>query len=253
MTARETYFADLCAKFGCGKETAEKPVRGTPFLSEKDPAPLLRGLNAVVPVSLAETDGFLFAAAYPAFSGAAADFLSGYADDAFSDAALSALDGRLASLLPAYGYQRAKFPDRYAYSCLVLSPERIPDLSVPGLCRLDHENIRGLSNRTSMKLADCVRYASYAVIRDSAAVCIAAVNSANGAGRCREIGVECAPDFRRQGFAASCVSVLARELCSAGEVPLYQYYRTNEGSARTAARAGFSVVGRFFSYTSFHK
>lgn len=251
----ETYVSDLRARYGgsgemypAGTDSADRP----PVIGIKDDTPWKRGLNAVVPVSFAVTDGVLYAAAYPAFSAVLADFLGEYGAEPFSARALHALDDAMREPLAASGYRQDRFPERYAVSCLLRSADSPPDLSVPGLRLLAPEDAE-LENRTSMKLSDCIARTAAAVIQDGAVLCTACVNSANGAGMCREIGVECTPAFRGQGFGSACVSLLARTLASRGEIPLYQHYCSNHASAHTAARAGFAEAGRFYAYTAFHR
>lgn len=256
----ETYVSDLRARYGepCGRYPAGKCPAGTDsadrpsVIGIKDDTPWKRGLNAIVPVSFAVTGGFLFAAAYPAFSAVLAEFLREYGAEPFSAQALHALDDAMREPLAASGYRRNQFPERYAFSCLLRSMDSPPDLSVSGLRLLAPEDAE-LENRTSMKLSDCIARIAAAVIRDGAVLCIASVNSANGAGVCREIGVECTPAFRGRGFGSACVSLLARTLAARGEIPLYQHYCTNQASAHTAVRAGFAEAGRFYAYTAFHR
>ena len=247
----ETYFSDLRARYRIPPECV--PVRGIPAVGEKDDLPLRRRLNAVVPVSFAETDGFLFACAYPAFRDILSRFLERYARDPFSDEALGQLHLWMREPLADYGYAEDRFYSRWAVSCLCEDPGKVPKDILPGLRLLTPDDDGTLGNRTTMKLSDCIARTAAAVIRDGCVVSIASVNSANGPGACRELGVETAVGFRGRGFAGGVTALLTKTLTERGEVPLYQYYRTNIPSAHTAAHAGLTPVGRFFSYTSFRK
>lgn len=209
-------------------------------------APLIRGLNAVIPVSFAETRKGTVGHAYPAFRETLRCYLSEQSDP-FSESALLSLDGSLAPLLASFGYERAKFPCRYALTCL-WDPESTEKPEAPGIVRITDENRNAYRNLTMRKPSEGI---TYAVIRDGQIACIAAENGGEK-GLLREIGVECALAFRGNGFAAACVYALAERIREEGGIPVYRYYVTNRPSARTAEKAGFRIAGKFFTYTAFH-
>ena len=77
---------------------------------------------------------------------------------------------------------------------------------------------------------------------------MAAVNGALDVHRLSEIGVECAPQYRRQGIGAAVTSCLCAHLLDMGKTPLYCHYHDNLASAALAERVGFLPVGAFYTY-----
>lgn len=259
-------FDDYCSRHGVAvchnvAETDFDPAGIA--LSQKDDTPLARGLNVIVPVSFAETGGYCTASCYGVLTDEVSAHLHKYRENLFSDAALEALDRLLRPHLDAWGYEPSRFAHRWAYSCIQDNADNIPrDRILPGTVRLSPDvlptrnGLISINSLVSMNLSDCAARGAYAVFADDrkdTVVCIASVNRTIGAEHCTEIGVECAPAYRRRGYAVSCVAALARELVSEGKTVLYQYYHTNTASAAVARCAGFVPAGRFFTYSAFRK
>ena len=248
MTAAELLWQDECARHGVDPSAAGRFV-----FAEKDEAPLVRHLNAVVPVSFACVGERVIASAYPRIRSDIAAFTEKYCsyDTLFSDEALAELDSLLRPHLAAWGYKPSAFPARYGISLVQDDADAVPLSPIlSGTVRITGDMCR-MNNLTSMKPGDCAARGAYAHVVGGELVCIASVNRVSGADRCVEIGVECAPEHRRCGYASSCVCALTRMLCGEGKVVLYRHYHTNTGSAVVAKSAGFVPQGRFFSYTSF--
>lgn len=246
MTGAELrLWEDLCAQ-----HRVDPAAEGIP-IGEKDTKPLDRGLNAVTPVSFASVGGRLTGSAYPCLREPLGEHLTRYREDPFSTESLQALHRMLLPYLAAWGYRPSPFWDRYAVSLLYPSGG-VPDPSriLPGTRQLLPGDERTLENRISMKLADCVRRPAFAVIREGRVAAAAVVNRSTDKIRCAEIGVECAPAYRRQGFALSCLTALTAYLMAHGDTALYQHYVTNTASGALALRAGFLPAGAFFAYTS---
>lgn len=249
MTAQVLLWQDECARHGVNASAAEESF----VFADKDEAPLKRHLNAVVPVSFSCVGEHMLVSAYPSVRSVILAHFEKYRsrDALFAEDAFASLDSALRPHLAAWGYKPCMFPSRYGISLVQDTADAIPVQSIlDGTKRLT-EALFPLKNLTSMKPEDCAVRGSYAQIADGQIVCIASVNRVSGTERCVEIGVECAPAYRRRGYAASCVCALTRDLCAAGQVVLYRHYHTNVGSAAVAEAAGFRPVGRFFSYTSF--
>ena len=250
MTAETLLWQDECMRHGLH---APEEADGGVLLTDKDEAPLARHLNVIVPVSFACVGEAVIASAYPSVRSVTAAFFEKYrsADTLFSDAAFAALDAALRPYLASWGYRPSAFPSRYGISLVQDDVSAVNTAAILcGTARMT-EAMCGLKNHTSMKSDDCIRRGAFAHLVRGEIVCIASVNRVSGVGRCVEIGVECAPAHRRQGYARSCVSALTGALCAEGQTVLYRHYHTNAGSAATARSAGFRPVGRFFSYTSF--
>lgn len=249
MTAEALFLRDECERHGVDAAA----VRGDFVLADKDETPLARHLNVIVPVSFACVGDAVAASAYPRIRSDITEHFKKYrsSDALFSDDAFVELDRILRPYLAEWGYRASMFSSRYGISLFQDDPTAISASAIlDGTVRMT-EAVVGMKNCTSMKPEDCAARGAYAQIADDQIVCMASVNRVSGAERCVEIGVECAPAYRRRGYAASCVCALTKELCAAGNVVLYRHYHTNVGSAAVAKAAGFRPVGRFFSYTSF--
>jgi len=250
VTAAEYLWLDECARHGAD---AASMTDGGILLADKEEAPLSRHLNIIVPVSFACVGDAVIASAYPSARSVMTAHFEKYrsADALFSDAAFAALDTALRPYLAAWGYKPSAFWARYGIS-LVQDDAAAVDVSaiLCGTVRMT-EAMCGMKNHTSMKSDDCIRRGAFAHTVNGEIVCMASVNRVSEVEHCVEIGVECAKDWRRCGFARSCVAALARALCEEGQIVLYRHYHTNTGSAAVARSVGFRPVGRFFSYTSF--
>lgn len=67
----------------------------------------------------------------------------------------------------------------------------------------------------------------------------------------REIHVECAPAYRKKGYATSCTVRLAEFLLGRGYSVQYVCRHTNLASARVAEKAGFTLAGRKYSFVCY--
>lgn len=249
MTAEALLFLDECARHGLDPALADD---GFVFAC-KDESPRTRHLNVIVPVSFACVGDAVIASAYPSVRSALMPHFEKYCspDALFSEDSFSDLDRVLRPYLSAWGYKPAMFPSRYGISLLQDDASHLDASSIlDGTVRMT-EDLCGMKNHTSMRCADCILRGAYAHTVRGEIAAVASVNRVSGVGHCVEIGVECAPEYRRRGYARSCVCALTRELCGAGKVVLYRHYHTNQGSAAVAKSAGFRPAGRFFSYTSF--
>ncbi len=83
------------------------------------------------------------------------------------------------------------------------------------------------------------------VIRDGGkVVCFAGLNDICDDDGLYELTVECEEEYRRRGYAASCVALLASHLLSLGEQVKYICYEDNVASARTAEAAGLELYSK---------
>lgn len=246
MRAEQALISDLLRQ-----HHIEDGEMGTLFLGQKDTRPLDRRLNVIAPVSFACVSGRIIGSAYPELCEPVFSHLETYRENPLGEESLAALDRLLRPYLAGWGYRPAVFPTRTARS-LVLPEDYRPkrEYILSGTEFLTEGAAETLKNRTSMKFADCVKRPAFVFAGDGEVPAIAAVNSATEKSLCQEIGVECAPGFRRRGLGLSCVCALAEYLFLRGENVLYQHYEGNKASGALAEKAGFVPVGGFFTYTS---
>lgn len=249
------YLSDECARHGVAHIPA-RTVHGPgekyrAFVGKRDDTALTRRLNVIVPLSFSLTEGVLAASCYAGVEDVLHRHFARYPteDALFSDEAFAALNCAMEPYLSAWGYGVPRLHGRWGWAYLQTDAQAPPRERILAGTRLLNEADLGIGNRTTMKLSDCIRHGAYAHTVGGEAVCIAAVNS--GAGDLAEIGVECAVDHRRRGYAVSCVCALTSHLCEARRTVLYRHYHTNAASAATAEAAGFCRVGRFFAYSCF--
>lgn len=248
MAAERLLWLDECERHG-----ADPALAADGFLiADKDEVPLARHLNVIVPVSFACVGAMTVMSVYPSIRSVILPHFEKYRSHnaLFSEEAFASLDRALRPYLSGWGYKPAMFPARYGVSLLQDDPSAVPSDVLDGTHRMTAA-LQYTKNHTSMHPADCILRGAYAQIVGGEIVCIAAVNRVSGVERCVEIGVECAPAWRRQGYARSCIRALTRELSEDGKVVLYRHYHTNIGSAAVAKSAAFRPAGRFFAYTSF--
>ncbi len=223
------------------------------LLSPKDEGPLVRRLNAVVPLSFAYTEGVLVGSCYGEAlreTEACLRELCACGEPLFSPAALDRVEEGILPMLKRNGYRPSAFPHRYGYAFLAREGEAREAACDARVCRMTHAHL-SLENRTSMKLSDCIARGAWGAVLDGAVVALCAVNGSGGGRVCTEIGVECAPAYRRGGLAAACVSALTEELLSAGHSVLYRCHSTNAASLAVVRKCGFREVGGFYTYTAF--
>ena len=244
---------DLLWQDECARHRADADACGALVYADKDEAPLRRHLNAVSPMSFACVGARVVVSCYPSVRSVILPHMEKYCfvNTLFSDEAFASLDRALRPYLAAWGYRPAAFPSRYGISLVQGCADDVPTSPMlDGTVRVT-DAMLDWNNHTSMRTSDCAVRGAFAHVVNGEIVCMASVNRVSGAERCVEIGVECAPDHRRRGYATSCVCALTRALCGEGQVVLYRHYHNNLGSAAVARAAGFVPVGRFFSYTSF--
>ena len=224
-------------------------------IGEKDARALERRLNVIVPLSFSLVSGKRTASCFVQVRDVLdVHFSNFYTEEAlFSEQAFRALDAAMQPYLDTWGYRTPRIFGQWGRMLLQDRADAVPVSRILADTRRMTADSASYPNLTSMKTADCIARGAYMHIADGQIVCVAAVNQSGGVGECVEIGVECAPAYRRQGLAVSCVCALTEELCREGKTVLWRHYHTNIASAKTAESAGFLQAGRFFAYTCFAK
>ncbi len=244
--AQRMFLLDAAAGQGCA--AMAHPASGI-ALADKNTKARERQLNCIVPISFTMVQDVLYAACYPELRNLVWDYLNSYRENPFAEDALMTLNAAIRPSLAAWGYRQSPFAARYAVSRLLTS---VPDAScvLSGTKRLTAEDVSMYRCMISFRMQDALRRGAYVHIVDGMIVAAAAVNTATDKAYCTEIGVECTCDYRRNGYALSCTAALTRDLLQHGKIPLYQHYVTNTASGALAEKLGFSVVGRFYTYTA---
>ena len=210
-----------------------------------------------VPIEVYQpVDGELCVTVYPGLERVADEFLRLFSEDPFSDEAIEWLKKCLTPFVGKYGMSPSRDADVYFLDYRMrerpaLAKERIlPDTEL-----IDgHTDMSGWKNATTHELEmdpddpdDAC--AVYRVGNTIAAY--AALNDFPEEENVREIHVECAPAYRGKGYATSCTVCLSAFLLERGYSVKYVCRHTNLASARVAEKAGFTLVGRKYSFVCY--
>lgn len=226
-------------------------------LHKKSTAPLEKGLNVIAPFSFrtvtVEGERVIHCSIYPALYDIASAHFDRWSSEPFSADALSALHAALLPTLASWGYDSSKFPHRYGVARL-LSERGVAEQPKRENVRILNENDAKRPSLVTMHLSDGIARGAAGYITERGEVAaMAAVNGALDVHRLSEIGVECAPQYRRQGIAAAVTACLCAHLIDIGKTPLYCHYHDNLASAALAARVGFLPVGAFYTYQAWRR
>ncbi len=182
---------------------------------------------------------------------AADEYHSRFSSCPFSGEARDFLHARLAPLMEGLGYRPVFEPFKLRKE-FAWNREKAPEGVILEDCRII-DSLKGLEFESELPVEEYELFSTIptdrmaVVSRDGKVVCFAGVNDMSEDGAF-EINVECAPGYRRRGFAASCAAKLAGYLTELGEQAVYVCSDRNTASERTALRAGFSPVRTVMSY-----
>ncbi len=181
---------------------------------------------------------------YERFCTTAQTFENLYSDSPFSSNAVRFLKRKLNPLMDKQ--EMIASPDR----CLIFEEytaetlEQLTDLPVDqAAILLDDAKSAGMKYSTSQSPEVSDDSLASAVIVNGRIIAYAAENDYSEREDFTEIHVECAPRFRKKGYATQCVVLLAKELLKQGQKVAYIARRTNAASIRVAEKAGFSHKG----------
>ena len=229
----------------------------TVVLHEKSTAPLEKSLNVIAPFSFrtvtVEGERVIHCSIYPELRDIAGTFFDRWSGAPFSADALSALHAALLPTLASWGYDGSKFPCRCGVARL-LSERGVAEQPKRENVRILNENDAKRPSLVTMHLSDGIARGAAGYITERGEVAaMAAVNGALDVHQLSEIGVECAPQYRRQGIGAAVTACLCAHLLDMGKTPLYCHYHDNLASAALAERVGFLPVGAFYTYQAWKR
>lgn len=212
------------------------------------------GNEVIVPFLIREENGESEIEAYKAVRTAVEDLIIYKNINCFSKKGIDRIDEALLPYVKSLGYEReicGKY--RWYLSYEARSAEDISqDIITDGTVKLSRAHLK-LANRTTFDLSELIekRLEAFVVIREGAVVSIAAVNEHYKGQKMLEITVETAVGYRNNGYASSAAAALALLLIQKGKSVAYVCSRYNRSSIKTAQKAGFKYVGRFYAYTAY--
>ena len=201
-------------------------------------------------------DGEICVTVYPGWESKAEEFLRLFAEDPFSAGAIDWLKKCLTPFVREYGMAPSRDADVHFLDYRLMDRRALtvscilPDTELAD----GNTDMSGWKNATTHALEmdpddpdDAC--AIYRVGNTIAAY--AALNDFPEEEDVRELHVECAPASRKNGYATSCTARLADFLLARGYSVKYVCRHTNLASARVAEKAGFTMVGRKYSFVCY--
>lgn len=193
---------------------------------------------------------------YPGLEGTAQEFLRLFSRDPFSPDAIHWLKDRLTPYVGEYGMSPSRDAD------VIFLDYRMSDRDALPVGRIlpDTELADGNTDMTGW-----INATTHALEMDpddpddacaihrvgNTVAAYAALNDFPEEEDVREIHVECAPAYRKKGYATSCTVRLADYLLERGYSVQYVCRHTNLASARVAEKAGFTLAGRKYSFVCY--
>jgi len=185
--------------------------------------------------------------------------------DPLAPEALEWLAGQLYSVMENLGYESESMVMR-SHSEYRLLPEKREMLPVPGtgaalltvLADTDRVGAEDLELDAFEMDGSNPEDAMTVIRQDGRIVCFAAVNDmiendCTAGLDWIELNVECAPDYRRRGYATTCVAELTRYYLEKGKGVKYLCDEDNTASIRTAQRVGYDLYSRVVPLVYYRK
>lgn len=193
---------------------------------------------------------------YPGLEGTAQEFLRLFSRDPFSPDAIHWLKDRLTPYVGEYGMSPSRDVDVNFLDYRMSDRDALP----VGRILPDTELADGNTDMTGW-----INATTHALEMDpddpddacaihrvgNTIAAYAALNDFPEEEDVREIHVECAPAYRKKGYATSCTVRLADYLLERGYSVQHVCRHTNLASARVAEKAGFTLAGRKYSFVCY--
>ena len=211
-------------------------------------------LPAIVPVVISSgrhgVEGELYYNIYPEV----ATFIEKNVGQLFEDENLLLLNEIVKPYLDEKGYVREKQGSlRWYHSFAGYDKRKInTDLVQNTTKKLSPRHIK---NETTFDLEELREFKlpAFVTVIDKTVVSIATVNPYSKGQRMLEVTSETAPNYRKNGYAASNVAALAHYLLRHGHTVAYCCSRYNRGSVKIARKVGLTHEGRFYAIDAYRK
>lgn len=203
-------------------------------------------------------DGQLSLLVYSFCGEIAKEFESRFAQSPFSAGATEFLYEKLTPIMAELGYDASDACDRVHQTYQLTDAAKInPDCFKGRAKRLDKLTEKDMKNSETEIWAFEIDpedetdriFAIYGKEKEIAA--FAAINDISDDEGFVELNVECAEEYRRQGYAAECVAELAKYLLERNIPVEYICEDVNIPSVKTAEKVGFDLVKRSMPFVCF--
>ena len=193
---------------------------------------------------------------YPGLDVLAQEFLQQFSSDPFSAEAITWLKFRLAHYVEQYDLSPSRDADVHYQDYLLRERGELRmEVILPKTELVDgHTDMTKWCNATThaLEMDPMDKEDACAIHRvGSVIAAYAALNDFPEEEDVREIHVECAPKYRKMGYATSCAARLSKFLLERGYRVRYVCRHTNLASARVAEKAGFALAGRKYSFVCY--
>lgn len=221
----------------------------------EDVSPFLEtGSPVLVPFLVWESDKGLEVETYSSLKDHISLVLEKHGSSLFSKKAIDYLDFIIEPYFNRLGYYRESVGLYKWFLTLEPSENYIETTKADtrSAVRLEREHL-SLENLTTFDLCELLdkELCSYICIEDNKVVAIATVNDNVNETRVLEATVECAPRYRRRGYALAALVSLTKFILSMGKSVSYVSSKYNRASIKLAKKANFRQTGRFYAYTVF--
>lgn len=209
---------------------------------------------AIVPVVISSgrygIEAELYFNVYPAVC----DFIQKHTDELFEDEVILALNTLIAPYLLEKGYVREKQGTlRWYHSFVGYDKRKINTSLIQSTTK--KLSARHIKNATTFDLDELREWnlPAFVTVVDHTVVSIATVNPYSEGQRMLEITAETAPDYRKNGYAASNVAALASYLLRHRHSVAYCCSRYNRASVKIARSVGLTHDGKFYAIDAYRK
>jgi len=206
-----------------------------------------------VPVEISLTqDGELSLCVYSFCRDAAEAFIERFSADPFSDEALAFVSDALSEKMAEMDFELTdpREHEYFEYRCTDPDTSKIlADCDIIDTLKGEKWDNLELDEFELEKSDPTDRMA--VIRRDRRIVCYAGINDISDGDGMYELTVECEEEYRRRGFASSCIAAMADHLIRLGEGVKYVTAGTNTASQHTAASAGFVLCRKVLSFVCY--
>lgn len=213
-----------------------------------------RHCGCVIPFLMREEHGIVDYEIYDALWAFTEEFAEKYRGNEYSEAALDEIWNASLALIEPYGYRPPAKKHRTWYRRFVMHEGiTIPEHRIqPSTLLLNLNNADQYDNLTTYDFdPDYNPEECFVTIIDRKIVSVCALNPISEDEQCPELCVETAPAYRRNGYAVSNITAMAKALRRDGQMAEYRCSYKNLGSAAAAIAAGFDETGRIYYFTGY--
>lgn len=203
--------------------------------------------EALVPIEITERDGELEIVTFEKTKKIAIEFEERFSSNPFSSEAIAFLDKRLNDIVLQWGYFVDDINEghilTYINECINHS------LILPNTKMIrSAEKYQNLTDYEFEPLSPDGDECYFVAIEDDKIVSVCEMNAEGVFIGATEINTYTSPDYRKRGYAASCVTAMCDYLSKKDKKIAYTTQRDNAASQRLAEKCGFKKIAQTYYY-----